>query len=105
MTNLDDEMRTLSEWSRQLTQTLQLLDLDVDHQRIVEVANNASETVSPSAGAISAFLIGYAAGTANSSGRKDNNDAVQSAADTVEQVRNKSVYNGPDAHGWTKTGQ
>ncbi|WP_028279198.1 DUF6457 domain-containing protein [Arthrobacter sp. H5] len=105
MTSLDDELRTLSEWSRQLTQALQILDLEVDHQRIVEVAEQTSREVSPSAGSISAFLIGYAAGTADTSGRKGADDAVQSAADVVVQVCAKGVEDGPDEKGWTKTAQ
>ncbi|WP_026551718.1 DUF6457 domain-containing protein [Arthrobacter sp. H20] len=105
MTGIDDELRTLSEWSRQLTQALQILDLEVDHERIVEVARQTSDTVSPNSGAISAFLIGYAAGTADTSGRKGSDDAVQSAADVVMQVHAKGLEDGPDANGWTKTAQ
>lgn len=105
MTGIDDELRTLSEWSRQLTQALQILDLEVDHARIAEIARKTSDTVSPNAGAISAFLIGYAAGTVDTSGRKGSDDAVQSAADVVMQVHAKGLADGPDANGWTKTGQ
>lgn len=105
MTGIDDELRTLSEWSRQLTQALQILDLEVDHERIIEVARQTSDSVSPNSGAISAFLIGYAAGTADTSGRQGSNDAVQQAADVVMQVHAKGLEDGPDANGWTKTAQ
>ncbi|GAA1347810.1 DUF6457 domain-containing protein [Arthrobacter roseus] len=105
MTDLGDETRTLNEWSRQLTQALQILDLEVDHERIVQVARETADAVSPSAGVVSAFLVGYAAGSKDTRGRKGSAEAVESAADVVMQVCSKGVVDGPDKNGWAKTGQ
>lgn len=105
MTDLGDEARTLNEWSRQLTQALQILDLEVDHELIVQVARDTADAVSPSAGAVSAFLVGYAAGSKDTRGRKGSGEAVESAADVVMQVCAKGVADGPDKNGWAKTGQ
>lgn len=105
MTNHDEEARTLNEWSRQLTQALQILDLEVDHKRILDVVRETSQAVSPSAGSISAFLIGYAAGSKDTRGKKGSGEAVESAAGVVMQVSAKGVHDGPDKNGWTKTAQ
>ena len=102
-TSTDAEERELSEWSRTLTQALQILDLEVDHAKIVEVASRSSSAVSPNAGAVSAFLVGYAAGTVTTKGRKGADEAVQKAASTVLRV----IATGDDREdeGWTGTAQ
>lgn len=99
----DDEERTLSEWSRTLTQALQILDLDVDHPRIVELAERSSY-VSPHAGAISAFLVGYAAGTVTTEGREETSAAVEKAAHTVLTVIAKDEETSEEK-GWTGSAQ
>lgn len=85
-TNPDTEERALSDWSRRLTQALQILDLEVDHKMLVELADKSSRTVGDHAGIISAFVVGYAAGLSKTSGRKAAEDAVRTAADTAFQL-------------------
>lgn len=100
----DDEERTLSEWSRTLAQALQILDLEVDHPRIVELAERSSGLVSPHAGAISAFLVGYAAGTVKTDGREEASAAVEKAASTVLTVVSKDEET-HEEKGWTGSAQ
>ncbi len=104
MATPDDEERTLSEWSRTLTQALQILDLEVDHPRIVELAERSSSHVSPHAGAISAFLVGYAAGTVTTDGRDETSAAVEKAVKTVLTVVRKDEETNEQA-GWTGSAQ
>jgi hypothetical protein len=100
----DDEERTLSEWSRTLAQALQILDLEVDHPRIVEVAERSSHLLTPHAGAISAFLVGYAAGSVTTEGRGETSAAVEKAAKTVLTVIEKDEETQEQA-GWTGSAQ
>src|SRR5215207_491240 len=82
-TDPDAEERTLSDWSRRLTQALQILDLEVDHKLLVELAQKSEQSVSQNAGAISTFVVGYAAGLAAGNGQKGGAEATQAAADTA----------------------
>ncbi|MGV0111861.1 DUF6457 domain-containing protein [Arthrobacter sp. CP30] len=100
----DDEERSLSEWSRTLAQALQVLDLEVDHPRIVEVAERSSRLLTPHAGAISAFMIGYAAGTVTTDGRDETSAAVEKAAKTVLTVIEKDEETSEE-EGWTGSAQ
>ncbi len=100
----DDEERTLSQWSRTLAQALQILDLEVDHSRIVELAERSSKDVSPHAGAISAFMVGYAAGTVTTDGRDETSAAVEKAANTVMTVIAKDEET-QEKEGWTGSAQ
>jgi hypothetical protein len=99
----DDEERTLSEWSRTLAQALQVLDLEVDHQRIVELAERSSY-LSPHAGTISAFMVGYAAGTVTTDGRDETSAAVEKAANTVMTIIAKDEETNEEK-GWTGSAQ
>ena len=65
MTLSRDEDSSLRHWSSRLIQALQILDLEVDHEKIVQVAEESVKAVGPHADAISAFIVGYAAGTAS----------------------------------------
>ncbi len=105
MTLPEAEARELSDWSRTLTQALQILDLEVDSEKIVEVASKSSDSVAPNAGAVSAFLIGYAAGTASTKGRRGADEAVQKAADTVLRVLSGGADDSSEEDGWTGTAQ
>lgn len=104
MATPDDEERTLSEWSRTLAQALQILDLEVDHPRIVEVADRSSRHLPPHAGAISAFMVGYAAGTVTTDGREETSAAVEKAAKTVLTVIAKDEET-KEEEGWTGSAQ
>jgi hypothetical protein len=104
MATPDDEERTLSEWSRTLSQALQILDLEVDHPRIVELAQRSAGHMSPNAGAISAFMVGYAAGSVTTDGREEASAAVEKAVATVTAVIEKNEKTNEEA-GWTGTAQ
>ena len=81
MTLPRDEDSALRHWSARLIQALQILDLEVDHEAIVQVADESRKAVGPHADAISAFIVGYAAGTASTDGRKSTQDAVHAAVE------------------------
>jgi hypothetical protein len=104
MATPDDEERTLSDWSRTLTQALQILDLEVDHPRIVELAERSSHLMGPHAGVISAFLVGYAAGTVTTTSRDETSAAVGKAVTTVETVIRKDEET-QEQKGWTGSAQ
>lgn len=103
----DEEARDheLAQWSRRLTQALQILDLDVDRQLVARLAQESARAVNPSAAPISALLVGYAAGLAAQNGEGTPNEAVQSAARTALQLCEHGVDGGPDSAGWTTTAQ
>ncbi|MCC2660902.1 MAG: hypothetical protein K0R37_1676 [Arthrobacter sp.] len=103
----DEEARDheLAQWSRRLTQALQILDLDVDRQLVARLAQESARAVNASAAPISALLVGYAAGLAAQNGEGTPNEAVQSAARTALQLCEHGVDGGPDSGGWTTTGQ
>lgn len=105
MTYSDDEERTLIEWSMRITQALQLLDLKMDQKKILEVAEKSSQSVTKSAGPISTFAMGYAAGLAARNGRKSGAEAARSAADVVLDLADGGAVGGPDRDGWTGTAQ
>ena len=95
----------LAQWSRRLTQALQILDLDLDRQLVARLAQDSARAVNPSAAPISALLVGYAAGLASQNGEGTPNEAVQSAAETALQLCEHGVDGGPDSAGWTTTAQ
>ena len=104
MATHDDEERTLSEWSRTLGQALQILDLELDHPRIAELAERSEAHVSPHAGAVSAFMVGYAAGSVTTEGREQASAAVEKAVKTVLTVIAKDEETNEQA-GWTGSAQ
>jgi hypothetical protein len=105
MTLSREEDSSLRHWSSRLIQALQILDLDFDHEKIVDVANESARAVAPNAGAISAFILGYAAGTASTHGRTGTQEAVHAAAEKVIELCRHGESGGPDEEGWTKTAQ
>lgn len=105
MTLSSEEENSLRQWSSRLIQALQILDLDFDHGKVIAAANESVESVGPHAGAVSAFIVGYAAGTASTDGRQDIQEAVQAAADKVIELCRHGESGGPDEQGWTKTAQ
>ena len=102
--NPDMEERELADWSRRLTQALQILDLEVDTKMLGRLAEKSGETVSGNAGLVSSFLVGYAAALTVSSGHKSPGEAVQKAADTVLQLAETGLE-GPDVPGWKGSAQ
>ena len=105
MTLSGEEDSSLRQWSDRLIQALQILDLDFDHEKVIKAAKESSEAVAPDAGTISAFIIGYAAGTASGHGRQGTQKAVQAAAEKVMGLCRDGESGGPDEKGWTKTAQ
>ena len=105
MTTTDDT-RALDEWSQRLTQALQILDLKIDHAMILDVADKASRTITPSAGAISTFVVGYADGLATTNGERANTEAVQTAANTALLALEHGISEAaPASDGWSDTAQ
>ncbi len=105
MTDHDEEERALTHWSQRLSQALQILDLTVDQKLIVRLADESARTAGPSAGPISAFIVGYAAALAVSSGHVDSPAAVSSAVDTALKLCEDGTAGGPDTKGWAGTAQ
>lgn len=58
----NEELRILTEWSRRLTQELQIRDVDVDIELLLELARKSAESVIHAAAPITTFLVGYSAG-------------------------------------------
>lgn len=104
MTSAPDEEVALAQWSRRLTQALQILDLEVDSQAILQLAED-SRSVSPSAGPISTFIAGFAAGQATNSGKKDVRSAVETAMKKVHGLVEGGTQGGPDNKGWVDSAQ
>ena len=105
MTLPRDEDSSLRHWSALLIQALQILDLEVDHEKIVQVADESLKAVGPHADAISAFIVGYAAGTASTDGRKSTEEAVVAASNKVLELCEHGEAGGPDEKGWAKRAQ
>jgi hypothetical protein len=105
MTLTRDEDSSLRHWSSRLIQALQILDLEVDHEKIVQVAEESAKAVGPHADAISAFIVGFAAGTASTEGRKSVHEAVDAASNKVLQLCEDGESGGPDERGWAKRAQ
>ncbi|GGG66733.1 hypothetical protein GCM10011374_33610 [Kocuria dechangensis] len=107
MTVHDDSAPDLDQWSRRLTQALQILDLKVDTQEILQLARQASGSVSPEAGALTTFYVGYAAAldAAGNRSSRTPDQAVRDAAATAARLADQGVNGGPDSVGWAATGQ
>lgn len=95
----------LSQWSRRLTQALQILDLEVDQQLVARLSQESSHAVNQSAGPVSALLVGYAAGLAAQNGKTTPVEAVQTAAEIALQLCEHGADGGPDSKGWSSTAQ
>lgn len=105
MTLTRDEDSSLRHWSARLIQALQILDLEVDHEKIIQVAEESLKAVGPHADAVSAFIVGFAAGTASTEGRKGTQEAVHAASNTVLELCANGESGGPDEKGWAKRAQ
>jgi Domain of unknown function (DUF6457) len=58
----NEELRILAEWSRRLTQELQIRNLDVDVELLLDLARKSAESVIHATAPVTTFLVGYAAG-------------------------------------------
>lgn len=102
MTESNDEQRELSHWSRSLAQALQILDLEVEDQAILDLAEKTSKGVNPSAGPVSAFLVGFAAGQGAKNGKTGVEASVNSAIDVAERLLENEHWG---RSGWSGTAQ
>lgn len=101
----DDNDLDLDQWCQRLTQALQILDLKVDTQEILDLAQRASQAVSPSAGPLTTFYVGYAAATAAGKAGKTADQAVRSAAALADRLADQGARGGQDRIGFAGTGQ
>lgn len=102
MTESDDEKRELIQWSRSLAEALQILDMEVDYQTIVSLAGKTSGEISDSAGPISAFLVGFAAGQGARNGKTGVAASVHAAVDIAERSLDNEQRG---RKGWAGTAQ
>jgi hypothetical protein len=100
------DARALVEWTERLTQALQILDLHVDHATLLELAEQSAREVVPSAGPVTTFLVGYAAGIASSSGEREVSAAIETAIQTAfAAVAHGVSEKAPASDGWSDTAQ
>ncbi|MFC5930525.1 DUF6457 domain-containing protein [Cryobacterium melibiosiphilum] len=107
----------LAHWTRQLTQALQILDLDVDRSLVADLAARSTASGGPASAPLTTFVVGYAAGLAAATGSGPPHQAVSRAADVALQVCAQADANtprpatapdapdAPDAEGWLSTAQ
>lgn len=105
MTHDDVDDVTLKQWTRRLSQALQILDLEVDNRLILNVAGEAARLVSPSAAPITTFVAGYAAGLAAANPTTSSQTAITRATDVVIAVCRQPAKQNPDTAGWVNTAQ
>ena len=101
----DDNALDLDQWCQRLTQALQILDLKVDTREILDLAERASQAVSPAAGALTTFYVGYAAATAAKRPETSPDQAVRSAVALADRIADQGAHGGPDRVGFAGTGQ
>lgn len=95
----------LEQWSQRLSQALQILDLQVDTDLIRGLAEQTARDVSPDAGPLTTFYVGYAAALAARQAGRTPDEAVRSAADTARRLSEDGTQGGQDDRGWAATGQ
>ena len=100
---VDEEI--LKQWIRRLSQALQIVDLEVDNDLVLTVANEAAQAVNPMAAPITTFMVGYAAGLAAANPAMPSRTAVARAVDVVIAVCQQSDDDNPDTTGWVNTAQ
>jgi hypothetical protein len=105
----DDELRILDEWSQRLAQALQILDLEVDHELLLELARKSAASVIHAAAPVTTFMVGYAAGleavTGSAGFTASSAAAVSKAADVAFQLCGDGADGGPASKGWADTAQ
>ena len=100
---VDEEV--LQQWTRRLSQALQILDLEVDNHVILNVADEAAHAVSPMAAPITTFVVGYAAGLAAAHSAISSRAAISRSAEIVITVCQQPADESPDQAGWVNTAQ
>lgn len=82
MPTSDEEFQILNEWSQDLAQALQLPDWPIDHEILLDLARKSADTITHAAAPVTAFLVGYAAGSRGS----DASDSLASAAEVASNL-------------------
>ena len=100
---VDEEI--LKQWTRRLSQALQIVDLEVDNELVLTVADEAAQAVNPMAAPITTFMVGYAAGLAAANSAMTSRAAIARAVDVVITVCQQPANEPPDATGWVNTAQ
>ncbi|MDJ0378226.1 DUF6457 domain-containing protein [Cryobacterium sp. PH31-L1] len=100
---VDEEI--LQQWTRRLSQALQILDLELDNHLMLNVADEAAHAVSPMAAPITTFVVGYAAGLAAGNSTIASQLAIARAAEVVLDVCRQPADENPDTAGWVNTAQ
>ncbi|SDM98826.1 hypothetical protein SAMN05216368_103142 [Cryobacterium flavum] len=105
MTHNAVDEKILQQWTRRLSQALQILDLELDNHLILNVADEAAHAVSPMAAPITTFVVGYAAGLAAANSTIASQLAIARAAEIVLDVCRQPAEENPDEAGWVNTAQ
>lgn len=82
MTISDEEFQILNEWSQDLAQALQIPRLPIDHEVLLDLARKSADTITHAAAPVTAFLVGYAAGSRG----LDAFDSLASVADVASTL-------------------
>ncbi len=102
--NAADE-ESLKQWTRRLSQALQILDLEVDNHLVLNIADEAAHAASPMAAPITTFVTGYAAGLAAASTSTTSQQAISQAAEVVIALCQQPTDKEPDRGGWLNSAQ
>ncbi len=81
----DDERTALDAWAGKLSQALALNELELDIDRVLDLAGDAARSVVRPAAPVTTFLAGYAAGRAAANG-SDPAAAVSGAIATATSL-------------------
>lgn len=104
-----DEAQVLDQWSNRLAQALQILDMNVDHELLLDLARKSADNVIHAAAPVTTFLVGYAAGldagTGSAGTREASAAAVEKAARIAFQLCEDGHDAGPARQGWADTAQ
>ena len=100
---VDEEI--LKQWTRRLSQALQIVDLEVDNDLMLTVADEAAHAVNPMAAPVTTFMVGYAAGLAAANSAMTSGVAITRAVDVVIAVCQQPENEHPDETGWVNTAQ
>jgi hypothetical protein len=110
----DSNAAEVEQWTRRLTQALQILDLRVDQALVAELAARSSETFGSTSVPVTTFVVGYAAGLSAAAGSVNANEATKRAADVALRLcaeappaapQPDGSTKPPDADGWLSTAQ
>lgn len=93
----DDEAQVLDQWSSRLAQALQILDLDVDHELLLDLARKSSDNVIHAAAPITTFLVGYAAALGARTGSPGDREAAAAAVAQAARVAFQLIGEGRPA--------